>query len=186
MAEMFSFFLLVMPLPINIRLKMLTFVTESSIAQSAQVSLKFTFFFILILFVDSVNRVYRVQQELINASESTVSGAMTDRSEIQARRFYAQRNMYLCGFTLFLSLILNRVYLLVLENVQLKQQGLDKKGSTVGDSDEIARLQKIIKQKDMDIAALKKQSDGLSKEYYKVSDELNEKSGLAAGDKKHD
>lgn len=185
MAEMASFFILVMPLPINLRLKMLNFVTNSSLAQSAQVSLRFTFFFILILFVDSVNRVYRVQQELVNASESTVSGAMTDRSEIQARRFYAQRNMYLCGFTLFLSLILNRVYLLVLENVQLKQQ-TDGKTGTVGDSAEIAKLQKIIKQKDADIAALKKQSDGLSKEYYKVSDELNEKSGLTGGDKKLD
>jgi hypothetical protein len=33
--------------------------------------------------------------------------------EVQARKFYSQRNMYLCGFTLFLSLILNRTYMMV-------------------------------------------------------------------------
>ena len=46
---------------------------------------------------------------------TTVSRAVLghERMEVQARKFYSQRNMYLCGFTLFLSLILNRTYLMV-------------------------------------------------------------------------
>jgi len=37
--------------------------------------MKITFVFILILFIDSVNRVYRVQLELLAATEQTSKGA---------------------------------------------------------------------------------------------------------------
>ena len=114
-----------------------------------------------------------------------------DRHEIQVRRFYSQRNMYLCGFTLFLSHILYCTYNLVLELTEAREQ-LSKaaesgKGSSanVGDLNaEISELKEIIQQKDMDIEHLKKQSEGLSKEYFKISDELNEKSGFVAENKK--
>lgn len=75
---------------------------------------------------------YRVQVELALATEQSQSGYVSqgpyttiilttvsravlghERMEVQARKFYSQRNMYLCGFTLFLSLILNRTYLMV-------------------------------------------------------------------------
>ncbi|VVT46322.1 uncharacterized protein SAPINGB_P001156 [Magnusiomyces paraingens] len=183
-AEMFSFFVLVAPLPNAARRKLLTFLAESPLIKSVQTSLKFTFVAILILFVDSVNRVYRVQTELAAAHESVVGsmGAMTDRSEIQARRFYAQRNMYLCGFTLFLSLILTRTYTLVLDLTIAK----DKLTTSDGDSAQVQKLKQILAQKEKDIEALKKQSQGLSKEYFKVSDELNEKTGVTSADKKLD
>ncbi len=41
---------------------------------------------------------------------------------MQARKFYSQRNMYLCGFTLFLSLILNRTYTMILEVLRLEEK----------------------------------------------------------------
>lgn len=47
----------------------------------------------------------------LKVSRSVVLGH--ERMEVQARKFYSQRNMYLCGFTLFLSLILNRTYMMV-------------------------------------------------------------------------
>lgn len=192
---MISFFILVFPLPNSARRKLLTFLSESPLIKSVQASLKFTFVGILILFIDSVNRVYRVQAELHAAHESVVGavGAMSDRSEIQARRFYAQRNMYLCGFTLFLSLILNRTYTLVLD-LTIAKDKLTTTGSKTSDDkselkeakQEIVRLRDLVQQKERDLAALKKQSEGLSKEYYKVSDELNEKSGVKTADKKLD
>ena len=37
--------------------------------------MKITFVFILILFIDSVNRVYRVQIELITATENATKGS---------------------------------------------------------------------------------------------------------------
>lgn len=197
-SEMAGFCLLVLPLPTFIRSKFITLIRNSSLIQSLSLSLKFTFFFILILFVDSVNRVYRVQLELNAAHESSVVNAVNDRSEIQARRFYAQRNMYLCGFTLFLSLILNRTYTLVSELTAIKEQqkvvGVSSSSSKTAVSastekeykDEIARLTKLVEKKDLEIQAIKSQADGLSKEYVNISDQLNEKNGVLPGNKKID
>lgn len=201
-VEMVSFCILVLPLPTAVRRRYISFFSNNEFIKSIQVGLKFTFFFILILFVDSVNRVYRVQQELAATHESSVATAVvsSDRSEIQARRFYAQRNMYLCGFTLFLSLILNRTYVLVEDLVATKDKytsitATSKTGSTkttgkAGSEkeyqDEIARLNKIIEKKDIDIKVLKEQAQGLSKEYNNISDQLNTKSGVSARDKKND
>ena len=42
--------------------------------------------------------------------------------EVQARKFYSQRNMYLTGFTLFLSLILNRTYMMILDVLRLEEK----------------------------------------------------------------
>jgi hypothetical protein len=44
--------------------------------------LKITFIFILILFIDSVNRVYRVQVELAAATESGSSGGYVSTTTI--------------------------------------------------------------------------------------------------------
>ena len=48
-----------------------------------------------------------------------------ERMEVQARKFYSQRNMYLCGFTLFLSLILNRTYIMILDVLRKSAALLD-------------------------------------------------------------
>ncbi|KAI9893907.1 MAG: hypothetical protein M1814_005460 [Vezdaea aestivalis] len=149
--------------------------------------MKITFIFILILFLDSVNRVYRVQVELAAATENNAQAGRaavlgSERMEVQARKFYSQRNMYLCGFTLFLSLILNRTYIMILDVLRLEEkvklyEGNKKatgkssdKLANAGDAGEIGRLKNIIKEKDRDIETLKKQSEGLSREYGELSD----------------
>jgi len=73
-AEMVLFMLLIIPLPFTIRRKMFTFISENPLVAKAQHALKITFIFILILFIDSVNRVYRVQQELAVATENNSTG----------------------------------------------------------------------------------------------------------------
>lgn len=105
--------------------------------------------------------------------------------EVQARKFYSQRNMYLCGFTLFLSLILNRTYTMILEILRLEDKvkmyegdkragGKDSaKLAAAGDIGEIGRLKKELKDRENDIEALKKQSEGLSREYTKLGDEIS-------------
>ncbi|WEW54818.1 Endoplasmic reticulum transmembrane protein 3 [Emydomyces testavorans] len=148
-----------------------------------------TFIFILILFIDSVNRVYRVQIELSAYSKDgsgAAAGALgSERMEVQARKFYSQRNMYLCGFTLFLSLILNRTYTMILEILRLedrvKQYEGDKRAggkdsarlAAAGDIGEIGRLKKELAARDRDIDVLKKQSEGLSREYNALSDKYS-------------
>jgi len=185
-AEMTLFVLLIVPLPFAWRLKLYTFISESPIVAKLQYGLKITFIFILILFIDSVNRVYRVQVELAAATNSENNGRPSvlgsERMEVQARKFYSQRNMYLCGFTLFLSLILNRTYMMIQETLKLetkiRQYEGDAKASgkdaakldQAGGANEIGNLKKKLAERDRDLDNLKKQSEGLNKEYRALSD----------------
>lgn len=100
--------------------------------------------------------------------------------EVQARKFYSQRNMYLCGFTLFLSLILNRTYVMILDQLRLEEEvkrlngdpksKLDGKLDQAGGAGEIGRLKTELAQKTKDIEILKKQGDGFQQEYNRLSD----------------
>lgn len=93
-----------------------------------------------------------------------------ERMEVQARKFYSQRNMYLCGFTLFLSLILNRTYTMILEVLRLEEkvnayEGTGKTGGKdsaklerAGNAGEIGKLKNLLAEKERDIENLKQQS----------------------------
>lgn len=106
--------------------------------------------------------------------------------EVQARKFYSQRNMYLCGFTLFLSLILNRTYVMILDVLRLEEKVKRYEGNPIasgtqseklaeaGNSGEIGKLKNQLAQKDRDIATLKKQAQGLSDEYNRMGDQHTE------------
>lgn len=181
---MVIFMTLIVPLPFTAKRKLFTFISESKAVAMLQYWMKITFVFILILFVDSVNRVYRVQVELAAAKEGvTGAGALaTDRMEVQARKFYSQRNMYLCGFTLFLSLILNRTYVMILDVLRLEEENKRMKGDPklqgttgldeAGKPGEIGRLKKELERKDRDLENLKKQTQGLTNEYNRMGDQV--------------
>ncbi|KAF8860118.1 putative BAP31 domain protein [Acephala macrosclerotiorum] len=184
-SEMALFMLLIIPLPFTIRRKMFTFISESPLVAKLQYGMKITFIFILILFIDSVNRVYRVQLELAESNKQQGAAVLGhERMEVQARKFYSQRNMYLCGFTLFLSLILNRTYTMILDVLRLEEkvkayEGDPKTGgkqseklANAGDAGEIGKLKKQLAEKDRDIETLKKQSEGLSREYNNLGDKF--------------
>jgi B-cell receptor-associated protein 31 len=111
-----------------------------------------------------------------------------ERLEVQARKFYSQRNMYLCGFTLFLSLILNRTYVMIIDIMHLedrvraaevlsstKSKDNKGKGKDIADAGgaEAERLRAELEGKDRDLEAMKKQAEGLAREY----DALCEKYG---------
>ncbi|KAI9722153.1 MAG: hypothetical protein M1828_004835 [Chrysothrix sp. TS-e1954] len=186
--EMVLFMSLITPMPFTWKRKMFTFISENRFVARLQYGMKITFIFILILFVDSVNRVYRVQLELAAAGKESKTGSTmavgSERMEVQARKFYSQRNMYLCGFTLFLSLILNRTYVMILDVLRLEEENKMLKGDpkasgknaqkldNAGNAGEIGRLRREIELRDKDIATLKKQSEGLGREYNKLGDQL--------------
>ncbi|RFU74267.1 endoplasmic reticulum transmembrane [Trichoderma arundinaceum] len=186
MGEMGMFMLLILPLPFNAKRRIFTFISESPLVAKVQYWMKITFVFILILFIDSVNRVYRVQVELMAAHDQTVKGNAAvvmgaERLEVQARKFYSQRNMYLCGFTLFLSLILNRTYVMILEVMRLEDkvrayEGTNKntkqseKLAVAGKPGELAALKEKLEKKDQDLQNLKKQAEQLHKAYDELSD----------------
>ncbi|KAF1971683.1 endoplasmic reticulum protein-like protein [Bimuria novae-zelandiae CBS 107.79] len=195
-TEMFIFLALIVPLPFTWRRKLFTFISESPIIAKLQYGMKITFIFILILFIDSVNRVYRVQVELAAFQKTDGRGgpvAMggSERMEVQARKFYSQRNMYLCGFTLFLSLILNRTYVMILDVLRLEEEVKTLKGDpatkngkslkNVGGAGEVGALKEELERKDRDMENLKKQVESMQKEYNRMGDQV---SGSAATPRK--
>jgi len=178
-VEMTFFTFLSLPFPRRIRRSVLSTVSAPFRNEQFQIAIKCGLGCVLVLFIDSVNRVYAVTTELHASSPSNQAGpsggVLNDRSEVQARRFYAQRNMYLCGFTLFLTLILTRTYSLVSELVltkdkldSMKANGELSEGS---DSSEVAQLKKQLASKDQDLETLKEQAQGLSNDYESVSGE---------------
>ncbi|KAI9815812.1 MAG: hypothetical protein M1832_005226 [Thelocarpon impressellum] len=186
-GEMGLFMMLIVPLPFTWRRKLFTFISQSPLVAKAQYGMKICFLAVLVLFVDSVNRVYRVQVEMTAASDHsgggrTVAMGGSERMEVQARKFYSQRNMYLCGFTLFLSLILNRTYMLILDVLRLEEkvklhegdaraQGKDSEAlASASQAGEISELRERLEEKERDFDTLKKQSEGLSREYGSLSD----------------
>ena len=119
----------------------------------------------------------------------------SERMEVQARKFYSQRNMYLTGFTLFLSLILNRTYMMILDVLRLEEkvrmyEGDKKAGGKEGAkldegyrADQIGQLKRELGKKDKELEAMKKQAEGLQKEYDSLSVKYNQ-SNPSGGDKK--
>lgn len=115
----------------------------------------------------------------------------SERMEVQARKFYSQRNMYLCGFTLFLSLILNRTYVMILDVLRLEEEvktlkgePVGKKGSSlkdVGGAGEVGALKEKLAAKDRDMENLKKQVESMQNEYNRMGDQV---SGSAAAPRK--
>jgi len=178
MFEMGIFMILILPLPLNLRRKMFHFVSTNPLIAKLQYGLKITFIFILILFIDSVNRVYRVQRELfdaIQAAGSRSGGAAIlghERTEVQARKFYSQRNMYLCGFTLFLSLILNRTYVLILDILRLEEEVKVARSGGNKSIQDYEGLREELRKKDLDLQALKAQTEGLGRAYHDLGDQI--------------
>ncbi|POS77386.1 BAP31 domain-containing protein [Diaporthe helianthi] len=197
MAEMALFMFLIVPMPFSLKRRVFTFISENPFVAKLQYGLKITFIFILILFIDSVNRVYRVQVELSAVTEGGNNAAAImghERLEVQARKFYSQRNMYLCGFTLFLSLILNRTYIMILDVLRLEEklkqyEGTDKntkqadKLAQAGGAGEIAELKRQLKKRDENIETLKKQAAGLHREYNDLSEKVGNSDALPKKDR---
>lgn len=168
--EMAFFTVLSLPFPRALRRKVLATASAPFKSEQVQIAIKCIFGFVLVLFIDSVNRVYSVTSELHAVAPNTnapLAGILNDRSEVQARRFYAQRNMYLCGFTLFLTLILTRTYSLVAELISTKDKLDDLNKNTIlkGDSAELANLKSSLADKDSEVELLKQQASSLSKDY---------------------
>lgn len=111
--------------------------------------------------------------------------------EVQARKFYSQRNMYLCGFTLFLSLILNRTYVMILDVLRLEEEVKTLKGDPkaksgksikdAGGPGEVSALKEELARKDRDMENLKKQVENMQSEYNRMGDQV---SGSSAASRK--
>lgn len=103
--------------------------------------------------------------------------------------------MYLCGFTLFLSLILNRTYTMILETLRLEEKIKQYQGdpkataksgkqlANAGGVGEIGKLKNQLAQKDRDLETMKKQVEGLQREYGRLGDQVSGSDGTSKKDK---
>ncbi|CAG8493750.1 1936_t:CDS:2 [Funneliformis caledonium] len=179
-AESAAFVVLILPFPHAWRRGVLRWVSRSTLVAKSQVALKFAFIFVLILFLDATNRTYSVQHDKNEPLDARTEAAH------HAKKFYNQRNMYLTGFTLFLSL----TYVLVVEllasedNLEaLKRQATNHSKEYVRATDaetqlksEIEKLNKELdeeKKKTLDFETLKKQASNQGDEYNRLADRYN-------------
>ncbi|GBE86945.1 B-cell receptor-associated protein 31-like-domain-containing protein [Sparassis latifolia] len=198
-AEMVTFCFLVAPLPYAVRKRLFRFLSESPLVAKLAYGVKIAFIFVAILFVDAVQRMWRVTAES-DLARSSGQGTADMRSEtnLAARKFYSQRNTYLTGFCLFLSLVLTRTFYIILdlihtqeEYAKLKQETAKSSRSQLAAQDQTKQIEELKKkltaseEKAKDYEVVKKQAEQNAKEYDRLASEFNLKTG-AVSDKRKD
>ncbi|KAM5530327.1 hypothetical protein V8D89_015998 [Ganoderma adspersum] len=193
-AEMATFVLLVSPLPRVVRKKLFYFLSDSPYVAKLAYGIKIAFIFVAILFVDAVQRMWRVTAEVDLSKTAQGSADFRSETNLAARKFYAQRNTYLTGFCLFLSLVLTRTFSIVLELIQTQEEYAKLKGTAGGKSaggdqaKQIAELKTKLaaaEKKAADYDIVKKQAEQNAKEYDRLATEFNAKTGNVS-DKRRD
>ncbi|KAG0165575.1 hypothetical protein DFQ30_008273, partial [Apophysomyces sp. BC1015] len=136
----------------------------------------------------TINRLQRIESEA--EEEQAHHHDYSYEANLKAKRFYAQRNLYLIGFTLFLSLILERTSTLVIEVLKREEEVEQFKKENVSAAKDQQRLinmeqsykkeideltQKVndLKKQGRDYEILKKQAAQQHLEYNRLADERN-------------
>jgi len=195
-SEMVFFLLLVMPLPFAARRRFFTFLSESPIVGKVAYALKIMFIFVAVLFVDAVQRMFRTTAEADLAKQNSGVADVRSETNFAAKKFYAQRNMYLTGFTLFLSLILTRTYYILLdlihtqeEYAKLKKATQSNSKATLQNGDQTAQIEElktklaVAETKARDFDVLKLQAGNQATEYNRLADDYNTATGAKSNKK---
>ncbi|CAO1634380.1 unnamed protein product [Sympodiomycopsis kandeliae] len=183
--EVTMFLVLIVPLPFTWRRALFKFLAVNPLVAKFQYALKITFIFVAVLFIDAIQRMVKVTSEGETMRDNQGMRDARTESNFHARKFYAQRNTYLTGFTLFLSLILSRTYSLITELISTQEELVSaKKGSapTTGATSSAsgsAEAEKLRVQLDN----LKKQTEQQQKEYNRLADELAAAKGQKASNR---
>ena len=112
--ELFLVALLCVPMPMLIRKPILRLLGSGAL-DSCATALKWVFGIILVFFFDAVRR----SMALADLHDKGTTDNLAVRKDNEAKMFRAQRNIYLAGSTLVLLIILNKLYHLSREVVQL-------------------------------------------------------------------
>ncbi|KAI8371779.1 B-cell receptor-associated protein 31-like-domain-containing protein [Radiomyces spectabilis] len=124
-VEVFTFFLLMIPFPTQWKKAVYRWMKTSPMVAHARYILRIVFGFIFVLFLDAINRLKTINEAVQTEDDAGSPLATHDiRAEagLAAKKFYAQRNMYLTGFTLLLLLILNHTRDLIVDNMRLDDE----------------------------------------------------------------
>jgi len=195
-AEMATFCIIVSPLPYAVRRKFFHFLHDSPIVAKVAYALKISFIFVGILFVDALQRMFRVTAEAELAKSGGVGQDVRTETNIAARKFYAQRNTYLTGFCLFLSLVLTRTFYIILdlihtqdEYAKLKKEVSGQSRKDMASADQTKEVEALKKKleaseaKARDFEILKKQSKQQADEYDRLATEYNQVTGANSNKK---
>ncbi|KAJ3932343.1 MAG: endoplasmic reticulum protein [Lentinula lateritia] len=181
-AEMVTFTGLVTPFPFVVRKRVFTFLSQSPIVAKVAYGIKISFIFVGILFFDALQRMFRITAESDLAKTQQTVGDVRTETSFAARKFYAQRNVYLTGFTLFLSLVLTRTFAINLDLIHTQEEYAKlKKASPSSDS---GKFRSYANQSMREYDALKAKFDSQSKEYNQLADKYNKVTGGKADKKK--
>ncbi|OBA22690.1 hypothetical protein METBIDRAFT_38022 [Metschnikowia bicuspidata var. bicuspidata NRRL YB-4993] len=165
-AQMAVIALLLLPLPHMIRAKIVR--GWAALRQNAnyKVGLLFVSGLMVLQFADCVQKLQKYlrresPEAVLNPSMGV--GLLSDKL---ASKFYAQRNLYLSGAVLYLGLTIHTVLLimgkLVAKEVLCRSAHNE---NTKDDSEEIVALKETIRKREVEIAAMKKQIEGVQKAY---------------------
>ncbi|CCH58425.1 hypothetical protein TBLA_0A06340 [Henningerozyma blattae CBS 6284] len=160
-VEVVAFTLLALPLPARVRRPLASAAARPFRQASVQVAAKCVAGFVLLLFLDATARAHRLGAQ--SAAAGHVHGA--ERAELLSRRFLAQRNMYLTGFTLFLSFTVARTSSLVAELMDLRaaaKSDTNSKSTTASSASIAESLRAKLKAADLEIETLKSRAATLS------------------------
>ncbi|PKI83327.1 Endoplasmic reticulum transmembrane protein 3 [Malassezia vespertilionis] len=157
--QMAMFLILIVPLPFSARRKLFRFLATSEIVAKINYGVRITFIFVAVLFVDAFQRMVKITSDSSAQQEHPGLSDFRNEQNYLARKFYAQRNVYLTGFTLFLSLILARTHSLILDLINAQEE-LAATGSPDATHSSA------------DYATMKKQMQQQQTEYNRLTDEL--------------
>ncbi|KAI8975312.1 B-cell receptor-associated protein 31-like-domain-containing protein [Mycotypha africana] len=136
-VEIFLFFLFLLPIPTRWQKPVFRWLATSPIIAHTHYAMKVVFAFIFVLFLDAANTL-RAFYEVVTPNDTTsvpVAGNSDLRAEVgqAAKKFYAQRNLYLTGFTILLLLILNKIKSMAMDYIRLEDQLIELEGATSTD-----------------------------------------------------
>ncbi|KAG0145159.1 hypothetical protein CROQUDRAFT_658961 [Cronartium quercuum f. sp. fusiforme G11] len=163
--EIVTFIALVMPLPFTWRRKLFKFLSTSPLIAKLQYGLKILFIFVAVLFVDSLQRMNKIHNEGQAARDQGVGVGRDLRSETdwRSRKFLSERDLYMRGFTLFLSLILSRTFGLILDLIKAQEDLAFLKKQAASQSRESGFSEEVEKRYKQQIKDLQKELDTLGK-----------------------
>lgn len=136
---------------------------------------KILFFFIMVLFLDSVRNAYNNDHDHESASAQLIAaGNMQNSSTLHMKMFRAQRNMYLTGFTMFLALVLNRFMVLINQMVKYEEQLEIVKKQVQSQLDPFNIDDEQASNNSTEYMRLSEEQDGKDEQIKQLQDELKE------------
>lgn len=166
LTQMVIVSILLVPLPYIVRSKIVNVWASVRKNSNFKVGLIFVSGILVLQFVDCVQKLQKFhrKQNLDSIAGPQLGGGLL--LDQLASKFYAQRNLYLSGAVLYLGLSIHTVLLIVGKLVaketlyRTAQKEVQKDGS-----EEIDTLKEKIRKRDVEIAAMKKQIEGVQKAY---------------------